>query len=158
MYLLFIFSVLGLSCCARALSSFSKRRLLFPAMHRLLIVVGSRIAEHSNSRAHGLNSCGSQPLEQGLSSCGTWASLLLSMWNPFSSASSHWDDLNHMATSEFKEGCGIWSSSVPGKKDKIYFHSVPTSIYLPCPSPLILLFHSTGSYFSPSSFIYIFSP
>ena len=107
-------------------------------------------------RAHGLNSCGSQALEQGLSSCGTWALLLLSMWNPFSRASSHWDDLNHMATSEFKEGCGIWSSSVPRKKDKIYFHSLPTSIYLPCPSPLILLFHSTGSYFSPSSFTFTF--
>ena len=76
---LFIFSVLGLCCCARAFSSFSMWWLLFPAMHGLLIVVGSRIAEHSNSRAHGLNSCGSQALEQGLSSCGTWALLLLSM-------------------------------------------------------------------------------
>ena len=107
-------------------------------------------SEHGNSRAPGLNSRGSQALEQGLSSCATWASLLPGMCNPFSRASSHWDDLNHMATSEFKEGCGIWSSSVPRKKDKTYFHSVPTSIYLPCPSPLILLFHSTGSYISPS--------
>ena len=39
-------AVLGLCCCARAFSSCSKWRLLFVAVHGLLIVVASLVAEH----------------------------------------------------------------------------------------------------------------
>ena len=47
--LLFIYlfmSVLGLRCCARAFSSCGERGLLFVAVHGLLIVVASLVAEH----------------------------------------------------------------------------------------------------------------
>ena len=70
----------GLCCCAWAFSScseggysslwctdFSLRWLLF------LWSVGSRHA--------GFSSCGSRALEGKLSSCGTWALLLRSMWD-----------------------------------------------------------------------------
>ena len=44
---LFIYlSVLGLRCSARAISSCSEQGLLFVAVHRLLIVVASLVAEH----------------------------------------------------------------------------------------------------------------
>ena len=44
---LFIFGcVLGLRCCARAFSSCGEWRLLFVAMHGLLIAVASLVAEH----------------------------------------------------------------------------------------------------------------
>ena len=35
----------------------------------------------SLDEAHGLSICSSQALERGLSSCGTWAQLLCSMWD-----------------------------------------------------------------------------
>ena len=47
--ILFIYlflAVLGLPCCAWAFSSCSKRGLLFLAVHVLLIVVASLVAEH----------------------------------------------------------------------------------------------------------------
>ena len=43
---LFIFAALGLRCCARAFSSCGERGLLFIAVHGLLIVVASLVAEH----------------------------------------------------------------------------------------------------------------
>ena len=39
-------AVLGLHCCARALSSYGERGLLFVAVRGLLIVVASLVAEH----------------------------------------------------------------------------------------------------------------
>ena len=39
-------AVLGLCCCARAFSSCGEQGLLFVAVHRLLIVVASLVAEH----------------------------------------------------------------------------------------------------------------
>ena len=44
--LLFILAALGLHCCARALSSYSERGLLFVAVCGLLIVVASLVVEH----------------------------------------------------------------------------------------------------------------
>ena len=46
-YLFYLFlAVLGLCCCARAFSSCGERRLLFVAVHRLLIAVASLVVEH----------------------------------------------------------------------------------------------------------------
>ena len=56
--------VLGLRCWAQAFSSCGKWGLLFIAVRRLLIAVASLVAEH------GLEAC-------GLSSCGTWASVVV---------------------------------------------------------------------------------
>ena len=39
-------AALGLRCCVRAFSSCGKRGLLFIAVHGLLIVVASLVAEH----------------------------------------------------------------------------------------------------------------
>ena len=39
-------AALGLRCCGRAFSSCGKRRLLFVAVHGLLIVVASLVVEH----------------------------------------------------------------------------------------------------------------
>ena len=39
-------AALGVCCCARALSSCSKQRLLFVAVRGLLIAVASLVAEH----------------------------------------------------------------------------------------------------------------
>ena len=39
-------AVLGLHCCVQAFSSCSERGLLFVAVHGLLIVVASLVAEH----------------------------------------------------------------------------------------------------------------
>ena len=45
-YYLFIYlAALGLRCCARAFSSCGERGLLFVAVHGLLIVVASLVAE-----------------------------------------------------------------------------------------------------------------
>ena len=69
-FFIFLFlAVLGLRCCARAFSSCSERGLLFVAVHGLLIVVASLVAEHG-SRCAGFNSCGMWALERRLSSCG----------------------------------------------------------------------------------------
>ena len=45
LFILFL-AVLGLCCCAQAFSSCSEWGLLFVAVHRLLIVVASLVAEH----------------------------------------------------------------------------------------------------------------
>ena len=39
-------AALGLRCCVRAFSSCGEQGLLFVAVHRLLIVVASLVAEH----------------------------------------------------------------------------------------------------------------
>ena len=56
-------------------------------VHRLLIVVAPLVVENglwgtwaSVVASCRLNSCGSRALVHRLSSCGTWAQLLLSMW------------------------------------------------------------------------------
>ena len=46
-YFIYLFlAVLGLHCCAGAFSSCGEWGLLFVAVHRLLIVVASLVAEH----------------------------------------------------------------------------------------------------------------
>ena len=49
----FFLAVLGLHCCAWAFSSCGERGLLFVAVHGLLIVVASLVAEH-RLQARGL--------------------------------------------------------------------------------------------------------
>ena len=71
---------MGLCCCARTFSSCSERGLLFVAVHGLLTAVDSLVVEHG-LQAHGLSRCDSRAPECRLSSCGTWASLLCSMWD-----------------------------------------------------------------------------
>ena len=48
LFIVFIFflAALGLRCCARAFSSCGERGLFFVAVHRLLIMVASLVAEH----------------------------------------------------------------------------------------------------------------
>ena len=81
-------AALGLCCCATAFSSCGEQGLLFVAVHGLLIVVASLVAEHqlqgewaSVVVVRGLSSCDSQALELRLSSCDTWAQLLCGMWD-----------------------------------------------------------------------------
>ena len=83
----FILAALGLRCCAWAFSSCGERRLLFVAVHRLLIAVASLTVEHGLQArglqqlrhsgsvvvAHGLQSTGSVVVAHGLScsaACG----------------------------------------------------------------------------------------
>ena len=49
-------------------------------VHGLLIAEASFVAEH-RLQVHGLNSCGSQAVKQGLSNCGARAQLLGSVWD-----------------------------------------------------------------------------
>ena len=65
-------SVPALRCSALAFSSCSECRLLFAAVHRLLIAEAS-LAADQGSRASELSCCGRQTLEHQLSSCDTWA-------------------------------------------------------------------------------------
>ena len=47
LFILYLFlAVLGLCCCVQAFSSCGKRRLLFIALHVLLITVASLVADH----------------------------------------------------------------------------------------------------------------
>ena len=64
-----LIAMLGLRFCARALSSCGKRGPLFIVVCGSLTIVASLVAEHR------LQSC-------RLSSCGSWAQLLHSMWDP----------------------------------------------------------------------------
>ena len=94
---------MDLCCCMWDFSSCDKRKLLFIAVHRLLIELASPVAEHRlGSWGRGLSSCGLQVLKpSGFSSSGTgpviaalelWTAgsvgmahglwLLLSIWNP----------------------------------------------------------------------------
>ena len=90
-FYLFIYlflAALGLHCCARAFSSCGERGPLFIAVRGLLIAVACLCckaqalgARASVVVARWLSRCGSRDLERGLSSCGTRASLLRSMWD-----------------------------------------------------------------------------
>ena len=80
LFILYIFWLPRVFVAAWGLfSSCGKRRLLFVAVHGLLIVVASRCGAWalgvrvSVVVALGLGSCGSQALERRLSSCGTRA-------------------------------------------------------------------------------------
>ena len=67
---------------ASVFSSYGEQRLLSSSVLWLLIVVASLVAEHGLVvEAHGLISCSSWTLEQGLPSCGAQAYLPLGMWN-----------------------------------------------------------------------------
>ena len=44
--IIFILAALGLRCCAQAFSSCGEQGLLFPAVHGLLIVLASLVADH----------------------------------------------------------------------------------------------------------------
>ena len=61
-------SVPALCCCVLAFSSCCEFRLLFAAVHRLLIAEAS-LAADQGSRASELSCCGRQTLEHQLSSC-----------------------------------------------------------------------------------------
>ena len=86
-YFLFL-AALGLCCCAWVFYSCGEQGLLFIALHGLLVVVASLVAEHG-LQVHGLqqlwhvsfSSCGSRALERRLSSCGARAQLLHGMWD-----------------------------------------------------------------------------
>ena len=68
-YLFFLFlAVLGLRFCARAFSSCGKRGPLFIAVQRPLTIAASLVVEHRFQTRR-------------LSSCGSWAQLLRSMWD-----------------------------------------------------------------------------
>ena len=79
--------MLGLRCCARAVSSCGEWGLLFVVVRGLLIAVASRCGARALGAwasvvvAHGLSSCGLWALEHRLSSCGTRAQLLRGMWD-----------------------------------------------------------------------------
>ena len=90
MYFIYLFlAVLGLCCCARALSSCGEQGPLFAAVRRLLIAVrdfsccGARVLGTWASAvvARGLSSYSSRIPEHRLSSCGARAHLLCSMWD-----------------------------------------------------------------------------
>ena len=67
-YLFYFLAVLGLRFCARAFSSCSKRGPLFITMRGPLTIVASLVAEHRLQTPR-------------LSSCGSQAQLLRSMWD-----------------------------------------------------------------------------
>ena len=77
-YFIYLFlAAFGLHCCMRAFSSCGKQGLLFVAVHGILIVVASLVAEHrlqaSVVVAHGLQSAGSVVVVHGLNcsvACG----------------------------------------------------------------------------------------
>ena len=73
-------AALGLCGCAQAFCSCGEWGLLFVAVHGLLIVVASLVAEHG-LQARKLSSCSMRALERRLRSCGAWAQLLHSMWH-----------------------------------------------------------------------------
>ena len=85
-FLFYLFlAVLGLCCCPRAFSSCGEWGLLFIAVLGLLIAVASHCCGFSlrstGSRRAGFSCCGWRALECRLSSCGTRAYLLCSMWD-----------------------------------------------------------------------------
>ena len=88
-FIIYLFlAALGLHCCTQAFSSCSEWGLLFVAVCRILIAVASLVPEHGLQACGlqelwhtGLSSCVSRALERRLSSCGTRAQLLRSMWD-----------------------------------------------------------------------------
>ena len=86
-YFLFL-AALGLSCCMRAFSSYSKQGLLFVVVRGLHIAVASlccgawALGEWASVLvALRLHSCALRALERRLSNCGSWALLLHGMWD-----------------------------------------------------------------------------
>ena len=73
-------AALGLCCCAWVFSSCSEWGLLYVAVCGLLIAVAFLVAEHG-LQARRLSSCSSPALDLRLSSCGSRAYLLRSMWD-----------------------------------------------------------------------------
>ena len=71
----FFLAALGLRCCAQAFCSCDEWGLLCVVVHKLLIVVASRCG------ARALGARASVVAAHGLSSCGSQASLLRSMWD-----------------------------------------------------------------------------
>ena len=67
-FLIYLLTVLGLHCCTRVFSSFGEWDLLCHCSVQA-------------SYCGGFFCCKAQALENGLSSCGTWALLLHSMWD-----------------------------------------------------------------------------
>ena len=73
--------MLDLHYFLQAFSKCDDQGLLFVAVCGLLIVVASLVAEQRlQVRRHASVLAARGPLEHGLSSCGTWAWLLHSMW------------------------------------------------------------------------------
>ena len=68
LFIYIFLATLGLCCCAQAFSSCGERGLLFVAVHGLLIVVASLVAEHRLQMRR-------------LSNCGSRAQLLRGMWD-----------------------------------------------------------------------------
>ena len=86
--ILFIYGCAGSSLLHRLFSSCGEWELLFVAVWGLLTAVASLVAEHgfwgsqaSVAAMRGLSSGASQAPEHSHSSCGTWARLLLHMWD-----------------------------------------------------------------------------
>ena len=79
---LFILAVLGLPCCVAfsLVAAKAKRGYSLVAVHRLLIAVASLLWTQALGHT-GFGSCSSWSLEHRLSSCGTQAQLLRSMWD-----------------------------------------------------------------------------
>ena len=76
-------TMLYLHCCVQAFSSWSGQGLLFLVLRRLLVQVVSLVAEH-RPQAHGLQQLWHAvlwALENRLSSCGSQAQLLHSVWD-----------------------------------------------------------------------------
>ena len=70
-----VFTVLGLHCClVFSLGLLSSCGVGFSLQWLLLLY-------SLDSRTHSFSSCSSWALEHRLNSCGTWASLLCSMWD-----------------------------------------------------------------------------
>ena len=80
--------MLGFHCCAGLSLVVLREGCSLVVVRGLLVVVASLVedgpygTQASVVTVHGLRSCGSQTLEHRLSSCGAWAWLLLSVWDP----------------------------------------------------------------------------
>ena len=80
--------MLGFHCCAGFSLVVLREGCSLVVVCRPLVVVASLVedgpygTQASVVTVHGLRSCGSQTLEHRLSSCGAWAWLLLSVWDP----------------------------------------------------------------------------
>ena len=73
-------TVLGFHCCKGFSLVAASKGCSVVVLCGLLIEVSSLVAEHG-LQVDGLSSCSSWALEYRLSGCGTWAQLLLSMWD-----------------------------------------------------------------------------
>ena len=73
--------VLGLCCCRASLSLVAISRATLSLWRAGFSLWWSLLLWNTGSRAHKLGNCSSWTLEHWLSSCGTWISLLLGMWD-----------------------------------------------------------------------------